>query len=570
MNENESACREILPRQAYAQIARQAADLAVAAADTATDAACRSSSGSTARLDKTAHAAHNEALEAERFAGWAEEEADALPERVRANYAARAVDAAVRAQRTAGVEVTAAGLRKRLDRPLTPQEQAERESAARRDEAREEDEARAATGMDRDNREQSDANRIWAEMHVPEFGWTAGHVRVLEAAEGDRLYWRDGQARQAPQSGGRTGGRKISRERTKALYAARFLVAVRQGDGTRVLRLGPAGQVALELARLYPEGLHASDGAAYQARYAQAAKRWMTSDEKKAAGRRLPLLEPRALRPYRRPVTLAEQEARAEQEAADRWEDEGGYCPGVEPRPPVADAVDATATPAADPVPVRAVAPERQPLLRKLFGPRSAPRVPRGIREVIRRPQRTLTPEERETVRDTAALNFQGGLIMGIIDPVPNPSPMSEAEGEWVREQVWPEHFTLIDRKYPFGFYRWSMCERGTCWNCLARRCDLCVHRQEGGPHVDGNTDWVYDSRGVGVAELILRPDGSPCVWWCRCPCAKTGPAPAGPARGRRRKKEAAADEPGARPVTAGARADEPAAPDGAGQFTLF
>lgn len=187
------------------------------------------------------------------------------------------------------------------------------------------------------------------------------------------------------------------------------------------------------------------------------------------------------------------------------------------------------------------IAPERQPLLRKLFGPRSAPRVPRGIREVIRRPQRTLTPEERETVHATAALNFQGGLIVGIIDPVPNPSPMSEAEGAWVRERVWPRFLTDIDGKYPWGFWRWANCERGTCWNCLSRRCDLCVHRQEGGPHVDDSTDtdWVHDSRGLGVAKFILRPDGAACVWWCRCPCAKTGPAPDRPARGRMGKKEA-------------------------------
>ncbi|MFJ6889910.1 DUF6248 family natural product biosynthesis protein [Streptomyces californicus] len=195
---------------------------------------------------------------------------------------------------------------------------------------------------------------------------------------------------------------------------------------------------------------------------------------------------------------------------------------------------------------------------------------PNGAPPVIRRPQRTLTPEEHETVRDTALLNFQGGLIMGIIDPVPNPSPMSEDEGAWVREQVWPAFFTEIDRKYPFGFYRWSTCEKGTCWNCLARRCDLCVHRQEGGPYVDRNFDWVHDSRGVGVAEFILRPDGAPCVWWCRCPCAKTGPAPDSPARRRRRQKRAAESVPGPRPLAAGAPADEAVVPKAAEQYTLF
>ena len=146
-----------------------------------------------------------------------------------------------------------------------------------------------------------------------------------------------------------------------------------------------------------------------------------------------------------------------------------------------------------------------------------------AIRTVIRRPQRTLTPEEREAVRGTPMLNFQGALIMGIVDPVPNPSPMGEDEGVWVREQVWPAYLTEIDSKYPFGFYRWSTCERGTCRNCLATLCDLCVHRQEGGPLVDDNTDLVHNPSGRGVAQLILRPDDALCVWWCRCPCPKDG-----------------------------------------------
>lgn len=151
---------------------------------------------------------------------------------------------------------------------------------------------------------------------------------------------------------------------------------------------------------------------------------------------------------------------------------------------------------------------------------------------VFRRPQRTLTPADYEAIHGTALLNLHAALIMGIVDPVPNPSRMSEVEGARVREHVWPAHCQPIERKYPFGFYRWANCERGTCWNCLADRCDLCVHRQDGGPHVDNNVDWVWSSTGQYVARLILRPGGEPCVWWCRCSCPKEGPAPAGPARG--------------------------------------
>ncbi|MFC7872004.1 DUF6248 family natural product biosynthesis protein [[Kitasatospora] papulosa] len=194
------------------------------------------------------------------------------------------------------------------------------------------------------------------------------------------------------------------------------------------------------------------------------------------------------------------------------------------------------------------------------------------MNHVIRRPQRTLTPEERETVRATSNLNFQGGLFMGIIDPVPNPSPMREREGAWVREQVWPKFLTEIDKKYPFGFWRWSMCERGTCWNCLGGRCDLCVHRQEDGPHVDDNVESVHNSRGLTVAKFIERPDDAPCVWWCRCPCPKVDPvavAPAAPV-----EAEPAKQGPSRQPDTGAARGGRrngraAEVPDEA-QYTLF
>ncbi|MCC9309925.1 DUF6248 family natural product biosynthesis protein [Kitasatospora sp. RB6PN24] len=140
------------------------------------------------------------------------------------------------------------------------------------------------------------------------------------------------------------------------------------------------------------------------------------------------------------------------------------------------------------------------------------------------RPQRTLTLEEVALVRSMPLLTLQGALIMGIVDPVPSPSPMSESEGAWVRQHVWPERYQAIEAKYPHGFYRWTHCQRGSCWNCLNNRCDLCIHRQRGGPDVDDNIDWVEDTRGRAVAKFIVRPEGTSCVWWCRCPCAKTGP----------------------------------------------
>ncbi|MEW1552245.1 DUF6248 family natural product biosynthesis protein [Streptomyces tsukubensis] len=772
--------------QTCLRVAREAAELAVAAVDKATRAVARSSSASEARLEEVMFAAHREAAEAERCAARAGEY-DSDPEMPDSavRYCARgAVDHAVRAQAAAGVEATAAALRPALERTLTPQEHAERESARRRAEAQQEAEHRAATGMDADNRRLAAMNQHLAEGIVPALGWTAGHVRVLEAAETGRLYWRDEQARQAAEHGVWNGGRKVSRDRTRALRDARFLAVVDAADGVGVLVLTPAGRVALELARLHPAGLHETDAAAYEARFARVARRHKRMDDKKAAARRLPALETSTVRRYRRPVTLVEQEACAAAAAAEQWEGEGGYCPGVptpapaveegaarcpgselrpglptphpapeahaEDAPPVpvpvgpvlpagmyflplpstryrewwaiqcgrchggarvdlpgefADKDDAAlaahahydeahrpaddwltieeiteadrwplsaaqrtvlhwaehaelaefddgfwaldcvpdrwdvhkkvsrgrvtglwaaglldvhlesngrrrlmksptgrrvarlllraerqgvaqaapkdarltplpnrsggyplqsegryfkgerkpavdrapAEPAAVPAdaeptpPAAAAVRADQPLLRRLFAPRPAreQRPVDGLRTVIRRPQRVLTDEERERVRDTALLNFQGGLIMGITDPVPNPSPMPEEAGEWVREQVWPEHFQKIERKYPHGFRRWSMCERGTCWNCLNGRCDLCVHRQKGGPDVDRNKGWVTSHQGRTVAEFIPRPGGEPCVWWCRCACPKDGPAPA-----RRTKKAKTAQAP--------------------------
>ncbi|MFI9155664.1 DUF6248 family natural product biosynthesis protein [Streptomyces sp. NPDC053367] len=817
--------------QTCLRVAREAAALAAAADDHALSAVCRSSSRNEARLEEVMHAVHREAVEAEGHAARAEQWAadPEMPDSALRHCARGAVDYAVRAQEAAGVEVTAAALRTELERRLTAQEHAELESELRRREAEQEAAERAATGMDSDNRHLARMNAYFAESAVPALGWSAGHVRVMEAAETGRLYWRDGQARQAAAHGVWSGGRRVHRERTQDLRAAGFLTAVAAADGAQVLKPTPMGQVALEFARLYPAGLYDSDTAAYEARYARVAKRYKRMDDKKAAARRLPALEYGAVRLYRRPVTLAEQEVRAEREAAEQWEDEGGYCPGVPtPAPAVEDtarcpccglhkvtvagvltphkatraavedcpgsglrpgtetprpaaeprtedapaaAAEPAPAPAADELPwppgVRLVSlmstryrdwwglecgrcvpgvsaplpgkwddkgdariaayahydeahrpaddllteqeiaeverwplsdaqrtvlhraehaelreyddgfwaldcvPDRwdvnkrvararvtglwaaglldvhldssgrrlvksptarrvvrllwrakrqgvaeaaakdakltplpkrsngypllsegryfkgeqrpaddaapaepaalptstetapptaaavraeQPLLRRLFAPRAArkQRPAHDLHTVIRRPQRVLTAEERERVRDTAALNFQGALIMGIIDPVPNASPMPEEAGAWVREHVWPEHLQQIERKYPHGFARWSMCERGTCWNCLSGRCDICVHRQKGGPDVDRNQDWVTDHRGRNVARLIPRPGGEPCVWWCRCACPKDGPAPARPA--------AKAKPAPAAPPTAPALAPAPAA----------
>ncbi|MGW2840624.1 hypothetical protein ACWCWD_22875 [Streptomyces sp. NPDC001493] len=277
------------------------------------------------------HAAHHEAVEAARHADRAEKYADdpEMPASALAYCAREAVHHAVLAQAAAGAETTAEDLRAELERKLTAAEYAERETKRRREEAEREAEERAATGMDADNRDRAVRNRYLAEGHVAELGWTAGHVRVLEAAESGRLYWRDGTARQAAQRGVWSGGRRVSRDRTEALFAARFLVAVRQDDGTPVLTPSPMGQVALELARLHPAGLHDNDRDAYESRFARVRRRHKRRDDQKAAARALPPLDSSARNLYRKPVTLNEQRARDERDAADRWEDEGGRYPGA-------------------------------------------------------------------------------------------------------------------------------------------------------------------------------------------------------------------------------------------------
>ncbi|MEU3133204.1 hypothetical protein ABZ691_10320 [Streptomyces sp. NPDC006854] len=340
----ENACavqRQVVPAgdpspQTCLQVARQAAILAVTAADDAMTAVCHSRAGAAAHLEAVMHAAHKEAVEAEKWADRAEQYADdpTMPSSTPSYCAREAVDHAVRAQSVAGAETTVTDLRAELERKLTAAEYAERETEHRREEAEREAEERAATGMDQENRDQAARNRYLAEGHVAELGWTAGHVRVLEAAESGRLYWRDGRARLAARHGVWNGGRRISRERTQALFASRFLAAVRQEGGTRVLIPTPMGQAALELARLHPAGLHDSDQAAYEARFARVRRRHKRRDDQKAAARVLPPLDSSARKLYRKPLLLTEQQARAERDAVEGWEDEGGYCPGTDtPRP---------------------------------------------------------------------------------------------------------------------------------------------------------------------------------------------------------------------------------------------
>ncbi|MFE0580744.1 hypothetical protein [Streptomyces sp. NPDC058874] len=342
--------------QTCLQVAGEAALLAVIAADDAMAAVRRSSTG-TARLEAAMHAAHQEAVEAARHADRAEQYAvdPEMPASSLAYCARQSVHHAVLAQAAAGVEVTAAGLRAELDRVLTPEEQAERERARRQEEDRREAEEQAATGMDRPNREQAASNLYLAERHVAELGWSTGHLRVMEAAATGRLYWRGRRARLAVRRGEWTGGRRISQERTQALLTAKFLTAAQHSDDTHVLTPSSMGHVALELARLHQAGLHASDHTAYEARFARVRRRHKRRDDQKAAARRLPPLDPSAQKLYQKPITIAEQQARASQQPPVDPAPASPPDTGAAPRP-------AAALPQSAPVPTTAPRTPAPPL----------------------------------------------------------------------------------------------------------------------------------------------------------------------------------------------------------------
>lgn len=125
------------------------------------------------------------------------------------------------------------------------------------------------------------------------------------------------------------------------------------------------------------------------------------------------------------------------------------------------------------------------------------------------RPARPLTPDLLQALRDTPRLTFHKVLLLGLADPVPNPSPMSEEEGEWVRQNVWPQWMRTIDAPYPHGFWRWTNCQRGRCWNCMNKRCDLWMCRCEC-PTTSGNVTTECEDVQVKAPKPPPRPTPDP------------------------------------------------------------
>ncbi|MEV7157186.1 hypothetical protein AB0N77_21590 [Streptomyces misionensis] len=307
--------------RATSQIAVQAAKQAVLAADAAMHAAARSTTASS-RLDSIMIAAHQAAVEAERFARLAAEEEQAGNWATSRNFTARAVENAVKAQQTAGVPCTAQELTVLTERRRTQEELLEAERAEKERAAVYEAELRAETGMDAENRLRLEMAKYTARDEVPKLGWSRGMVGAMEIAQAGRLYRRDGFAWDSGRPSRFTGGRRVARDRVLMLARAGFLAVGRKDN--RAITTTPMGDIALYLVRLHPDGVHADDRTAHAARLAANRKRGRRSDDIKAAARSLPPLDRYVLRSFKQPVTLAEQTARAAAEAEQTWESEGG------------------------------------------------------------------------------------------------------------------------------------------------------------------------------------------------------------------------------------------------------
>ncbi|MFJ6901944.1 DUF6248 family natural product biosynthesis protein [Streptomyces hokutonensis] len=117
----------------------------------------------------------------------------------------------------------------------------------------------------------------------------------------------------------------------------------------------------------------------------------------------------------------------------------------------------------------------------------------------------------------TTWLRYVGASIIGLLKPVPSPtpSPMSGEEGAWVRAHAWTKALRKIDDAYPYGFHRWCSCEAGTCHPCLTGHHNRCVSRN--GPRVDEHAGTITDRGGFVVAVIRYGPGQRPCRWVCPC-----------------------------------------------------
>ncbi|MEU1465299.1 hypothetical protein ABZ467_32450 [Streptomyces sp. NPDC005727] len=300
-------------------LADRAFQYADEAANGAQRAAAQSSAQNEERLEAVMHAAHAHYLVAERHHGMARKaHADGLRTRLE-HHASEVISAAAETQRAAGVVTTADALKEVLE-GLKPAAERARQEAAReqlqaeleRLKAERDRELTAVTRMDAANRELLQGAQWRAESAVPALGWWPALAADMAHAHQGRL-WLDetGAPRLVKEiTGGRVvAGRKVNADRVAMLRAAGFLVTGTDGETSALLHPSAMGREALYLATLYPEGLHADERAAYEARYKASRQPGMNNEERKSAARRLPPLDRHAMRASRvKPVLLEESQ----------------------------------------------------------------------------------------------------------------------------------------------------------------------------------------------------------------------------------------------------------------------
>ncbi|MET7487029.1 hypothetical protein [Streptomyces sp. NPDC005538] len=303
---------------ALMDVASRAFQYADKAANGAQRAAARASTRNEERLEAVMHAAHDHWLVAERHYGMAREaHADGLKSRLE-HHASEVISAAVETQRAAGVATTADALKEVLEglKPATERARLaelreELKAEFERLEAERDKELTAVTRMDAANRERLQGARWRAESAVPELGWWPTLVADMTYAYQGRL-WLDetGTPRLAKKTADSrvVAGRKVDAARVAMLRAAGFLVTGTDSETSTPLHPSDMGREALYLATLYPEGLHADERVAYEARYKQSRRPRMNNEERKRAARRLPPLDRHAMRAVREKPVLLEDD----------------------------------------------------------------------------------------------------------------------------------------------------------------------------------------------------------------------------------------------------------------------
>ncbi|WP_457469925.1 toprim domain-containing protein [Streptomyces sp. TE4109] len=303
---------------ALMDVADRAFQDATVADDSALRAASRSSARNEERLEAVMHATRSHWRDAERHYGLAQEaHAEGQKSRLE-HHTSQVIRAAVETQRAAGVATSAEALTAVIEelKPATEQARlaqarAQLEADLAQLAAEHDRQLTAVTRMDAANQDQLHRHQYHAKEKMPALGWWPALAADMAHALEGRL-WLDetGAARLLKEPAGEriVPGRKISAERVAMLRTAGFLVTDTETDTSTLLRPSLMGREALYLATLYPEGLHADERAAYEARNEQSRRPWMTNEDRKSAARRLPPLSRYGMQAVREKPLLLEDD----------------------------------------------------------------------------------------------------------------------------------------------------------------------------------------------------------------------------------------------------------------------